>query len=654
GSTYAATAAPDFLTANDAWFMPVVQKTGPDGCLYILDWYDRYHCYQDARRDPQGIDRLKGRLYRVRYENAPRAPRFDLAKETDEQLIERLHSPNVFYRELAQRILCERNDAQTRPKLERLILDVQAPRKARMHALWALVGTGALATPFHQALLEHQDAGYRAWGLRAAGNFGKVDPAVRAKIVSMTADPAADVRLQVAIAARKIAGLDAMPMLIEVLTASAGDELIGHVVWQNLHPLLENEGSRYLQLVAQDKFAASPAVASFLPRVIDRILGSREPANLVALVKSLSADVAGDTSALEKCFATLTTRLETRELAADQLAELRGELDPLVQKILSQPKDDSPYANAALLAATWKDPAALVAVRSFFTSQKQPLRRRSQALDALVAAQDATLEASVAELFAQPHGNPVELRAAALDSLSRVDAPWVARVILTNYPKLEPELKPRAIEVLTERRAWAGQLLDAIGRDEIPATALNANQVRQLIASGDASLVAKVHARWGSLRDSRDPKREEVIARMRPFLRKTPGDPHAGKEVYARVCGQCHKLHGLGQDVGPDITLNGRSSFEQLLSNVFDPSLVIGAAYQARTIVTEDGRVLTGLVVEDGQERVVLKMQGGKQETVPQAEIAEMKTSTLSLMPEDLEKQLKEQELADLFAYITL
>ena len=67
-----ASAEPDFLTANDAWFMPVAQKTGPDGCLYILDWYDRYHCYQDANRDPDGIDRLKGRLYRVRYRDTPR------------------------------------------------------------------------------------------------------------------------------------------------------------------------------------------------------------------------------------------------------------------------------------------------------------------------------------------------------------------------------------------------------------------------------------------------------------------------------------------------------------------------------------------------------------------------------------------------------
>ena len=67
GATYRGEARPDFLSANDAWFMPVSQKTGPDGSLYVLDWYDRYHCYQDANRDPAGIDRLKGRLYRVRY-----------------------------------------------------------------------------------------------------------------------------------------------------------------------------------------------------------------------------------------------------------------------------------------------------------------------------------------------------------------------------------------------------------------------------------------------------------------------------------------------------------------------------------------------------------------------------------------------------------
>ena len=89
--------------------MPVAQKVGPDGCLYVLDWYDRYHCYQDANRDPEGIDRLKGRLYRVRYEDTPRAPAFDLGSESDEALVARLSSPNIYFREAAQRLLAERD-----------------------------------------------------------------------------------------------------------------------------------------------------------------------------------------------------------------------------------------------------------------------------------------------------------------------------------------------------------------------------------------------------------------------------------------------------------------------------------------------------------------------------------------------------------------
>ena len=120
GSTYRGEPVPDFLQANDSWFMPVAQKTGPDGCLYILDWYDQYHCYQDANRDPAGIDRLKGRLYRVRYmEIAPAAFWFDLAKSSDDELIGLLGSENVYDRDIAQRLLTERVSPAIEDRLER-------------------------------------------------------------------------------------------------------------------------------------------------------------------------------------------------------------------------------------------------------------------------------------------------------------------------------------------------------------------------------------------------------------------------------------------------------------------------------------------------------------------------------------------------------
>src|SRR6185503_19558798 len=123
----------------------------------------------------------------------PRAPRFDLARETDPQLMARLASPNVFFRDLAQRILIERNSASTRVALEQLVLDERSPRNARMHALWALVGGGPLAVNFHLGLLSHQDAGLRAWGVRAAANAQDVAPSVRDRVVALAADGEADV-----------------------------------------------------------------------------------------------------------------------------------------------------------------------------------------------------------------------------------------------------------------------------------------------------------------------------------------------------------------------------------------------------------------------------------------------------------------------------
>ncbi len=191
GSTYVGTSRPDFLTANDPWFMPVSQKVGPDGCLYILDWYDRYHCYQDAQRDPKGIDRSRGRIYRIRYKNSPRAPKFDLGKESDDQLIGRLRSPNVYFRETAQRLLAERDTPEIEAKLEKVVLDENESRKTRMQALWTRISCGPLETDFEQKLLAHKDPGFRAWAVRAAGNAGKVDDAVRAKIVGLAQRPGA-------------------------------------------------------------------------------------------------------------------------------------------------------------------------------------------------------------------------------------------------------------------------------------------------------------------------------------------------------------------------------------------------------------------------------------------------------------------------------
>lgn len=281
GSTYFATPEKDFLTANDAWFMPVVQKTGPDGQLYILDWYDRYHCYQDANRDPEGIDRAKGRLYRIRHQDAPRSRPLDFATRRDQFLIRRLAHGNVLFRDLAQRLLSERllddkADPSTREQLQKIVLDDKAPGNARVHGIWVLISAGPLGEAFHVSLLKHSDSLFRSWAVRAAGNQGKVSDAVRELIVKAAADESPDVKLQVAIAARKIEGIDAMPLLIKVLATCGDDKLIPHIVWQNLHPMLETDGDRFMKLVKEYDLKKTPNLAKLMPRVTERLLARKK------------------------------------------------------------------------------------------------------------------------------------------------------------------------------------------------------------------------------------------------------------------------------------------------------------------------------------------------------------------------------------------
>jgi putative heme-binding domain-containing protein len=656
GSTYSAKPAPDFLTAHDPWFMPVAQKTGPDGCLYVLDWYDRYHCYQDAQRDPEGIDRQRGRLYRIRYRDTPRAGLFDLSRESDDQLIERLHSPNVFFRDIAQRLLCERNHPAARSKLERLVLDDQAPRKPRMHALWTLIGTGSLDPPFQLQLLEHKDPGFRAWGVRAAANFQTVSATIRKKIEALARDPSPDVRLQVAVAARKIEGIDPIPVLVAVSASAGDDKLIPGIVWQNLNPLLTERNDQLLHLLAETDARVAPGLARIVPRIVDRLTSNRTTdwSAITVLLKHVIDGKQPDDLLARQCFDTMAVKVQTGEIAEGRLMGLRQTLIPLLRQVLDAKSDGPLRLSAAMLAITLGDPNESLLVRKCFAASMHAEQTRLQALDALIAGGDTGVLTEVATVLADRKRNSTKFRGQVLAALARLSDPKVGEVVLADYPQMEADLQPRAIELLSQRPAWSKQLLEAIGRKMVAANALNVNQVRKLLASKDPEIVKRVKALWGSIREERNPEREKVVAEMRTFLRQNHGDPIAGGRVFKNVCAQCHRIYGEGQDVGPDITANGRSDFDQLLSNVFDPSLVIGAAYQAVTLATTKGQVIVGLVVEDNANRVVLKLQGGKLETIPRGDVDEITVSKVSLMPEGLEKQLKPREIADLFAFLCL
>ncbi len=657
GSTYRATGEPDFLTANDAWFMPVDQKTGPDGCLYILDWYDRYHCYQDANRDPQGIDRLRGRIYRIRYGKAPRRVGFDLEKLPGAKLLRYLEGPNDYFYTTALRILQQRDDPAVRPVLAQWVLDAKRPLPVRLRAFWALLGTGHLEEEFLLRVLAAPENDLRAWGVRAAGNLAPVSDRVAERVAGLAEDSAPEVLLQVATAAGKIEQLDAVELLARVLVRCGNDTLIPHIVWQNLHPRLVREAESFVRHAVELKAWGAEGFRRMWPYLVDRLLARPVQAEPVArLAQALEqARREGDKHAaglVEQMLAQVASRTQSGELSGQGLQSLRKRLLPTLRQLIAD-ASGSLRLQALLLAATWNDRAGVEAARKLVAQSNAPASSRLAALAALVAVQDAqALPLARAILLEKDTSQQVKAR--TVQTLGGLRSPEVAAVLLELYPRLEPPIQAQAVALLCQRADWTRTLLEAMGRKQVPPAALNATLAQSILARGDKQLAELLRRHWGTLRRKRNPQRERVVAQMRYFIRRHPGDPFRGRQVFDKLCGQCHKLFGRGQDVGPDLTSNGRNSFDQLLSNVFDPSLVIGAAYQARTVVTDEGKVLTGLVVEDSPQRVVLKLQGGKQEVIPRDRIEAMQVSPLSMMPEDIEKQLKPQEIADLFAYLTL
>ncbi|REJ96623.1 MAG: hypothetical protein DWQ34_03610 [Planctomycetota bacterium] len=372
-----------------------------------------------------------------------------------------------------------------------------------------------------------------------------------------------------------------------------------------------------------------------------------------SVVTLLGFVLEADENTARECLHTITRAIQNGQVPAERVEGIR---DQLAEKLIPILQDEAHALrfDVALLATGWKDPDGIKVTRNTLANESAEQEQRLAALQALIAAEDENVLDQVRPILEAADPNAAEFHAQVLAALARLSRIEVAELVISQFPEMAPPLQTRGIELLTQRPAWAAALLTAVADKQISKDALNLNQLRRIASFENEDLQQQFQAIYGALREGRDPQREQLVNRMRDLLSETPGDPHAGAKAFKKVCAQCHKIYGEGEEVGPDITRNGRNNWEQLLSNVFDPSLVIGPGYQARQLVTTDGRVLTGLPVEESDQRIILKVQGGKLETIPADQIEAYKVSELSLMPEQLEKLLTEQEIADLMSFLAL
>ena len=212
--------------------------------------------------------------------------------------------------------------------------------------------------------------------------------------------------------------------------------------------------------------------------------------------------------------------------------------------------------------------------------------------------------------------------------------------------------RARAVGVLASRKPSAAALVAAVANGRIDVKDVNVDVVRQMLIHNDAALNTAIEARWGRIRPATPGEKMAYVPVLGRVLNAGQGDLTAGRELFTKHCATCHTLHGQGNKVGPDLTSADRKNRDALLVNILDPSGYVRPEYVAQVAVLNDGRVLTGLVVESSAQQLTIVDAKNQKTTVARGEIDDIQPSTQSLMPERLLETLQPQEVRDLFRYL--
>lgn len=633
GSGFIGQHAPDFLLANDRWSQIISLKYGPDGQVYMIDWYDKNQCHH---REIDGHDRTNGRIFKISYKDISWAP-VDLGKLSSRDLVQMQSHRNNWLARHARRILQERGaDPEVKKSLRELAAQIKEIRVA-LNCLWAEHVTGGLDREAILAGLQSPSAHVRAWNIQLATEQGSPPAEVLAKFAALAeSDPSPVVRLYLASALQRLPLEKRWPVIEKLVQHSddAADHNLPLMYWYAAEPLATADSARALKLATG---SAIPQLAPFMAR---RVAAIGSPEAMATLVDAL-----GDAHSAATQLAILTGTNEALKGRRQVSMPARW---PNVATQLASSNDAQVRSQAMALALTFGDSSALTSFRAALTDAGANLNLRRDALAALLKVHDPELAPSLQRLLADP-----ALRAQALRGLAAYDDAKTPELILDVFPKLTDAERRDAFATLASRVSYARALLDAVASNRIMSKLLTADVIRQLRNHKNAQLDEQIKKVWGSARET-TADRSRLIAQYKAMLTSKPAqpaDPSLGRAMFVKTCQQCHTLFGVGGKVGPELTGSNRADMDYLLSNVLDPSALIGKDYQAHVVSTSDGRVLTGIVRAEDRDSITV-LTATDIVTVPRGEIDERKVSDQSMMPDDLWKPLSDHEIRSLVAYL--
>ena len=636
GSTYRTVDDANLVESPDRWFRPVYCGVGPDGAAYLADWYDTRLSHVSPTDD---WHKESGRVYRIVPEGTKaRYSEGDLFKLSSVELIKRFDHPNKWVRRRAMLELGWRGDKSVVDRLVELV------DEGSLESLWALNLLGELSSERAGKWLDNGDPHIRRWVVRLLGDRHESHP----KLPELaTNDKDVQVRSQLASTAKRLAANDAIP-IIAALLARNEDIDDPHMPLMNWWAL-EAHADAWTQI---ESMLTAPTVWK-LPMFDQHIAGR--------LMQRYAA--AGSQNDLQHCARLL-------DLAPND--ESRGRLMIGINRAFQG--QAVPPLPQSLVAALDQYQAKLGDSGLVLGLRQGKEESVDQAIAALKkASTDLLLQIEIAKTFGEVNlpkavptlvnlatgrgtSEPV-LQRVAMQSLTQYDDDSIPNSLVGSMNSSisgEHGLRSTACRTLASRPAWAKVLLAELNawrlrRDQIPP-----DVVQQLRTYEDPEIVAQVEQAFGKTIDASAPQQAAEMQRLKQLLVAGPGNAEAGKEHFTKRCANCHQLFGEGKKVGPPLDGYERGNLNFWLTSIVGPSLEIREGFQSYLVLTLDGRALNGMIAAQDPKTVTLRNAENQLSVISRDDIDQLKALNTSLMPADVLKEMKDNELRDLFAYLSL
>lgn len=672
GSTFVASRGRDdmeFLASTDSWFRPVNFYVGPDGALYVIDYYRLFiehpeWASSDLQENPEVMSTGSdlGRIYRIVAETpeaqAALARKPTLGTATDAELVTALADVNGWWRRTAQRLLVSGSKTTAATALEAMVESRPTP-VGRLHALWTLEGLGLLQPRLVVPALGDDDPGIRENAIILAERWLS-DAAVVDALLAMVDDPNPRVRFQLLATLGSVDTPASHVAQERLLFDAIEDE------WMQVAALsagTDRAASYLLRALAPDSGLTrveSPGRAAFFDRLGGVIAARERPDELSRVMAALSttggtvhADGRTTVHDDEWWQAALLEGVARGTTGAD---ERRRFFEPHQDTLLTLATGTQPRLRRAavtLLGVSGIDTTS--SARRMLSQAAQTAADDSAAVDArvdavtLLAIADAAGHRSTFERLVET-SVPDPVQVAAVQALGR-DAgnDTTATFLLARWPTLTSAVRTAAASVILARPVGARAMIAALEDGRVEKWMLNFWHKRSLIMHRDA----EIRAAGRALLEESPEARAQVVARYEAAL-SGRGDATRGAAVFARECALCHQIDGQGGvAMGPDLSTIRHRPMPMLLADILEPSRSIAQHYETYQVERTSGEVLMGVIGEQSPTSITFRQGPGQEVTVNRTDIRQMSVVPQSTMPEGLDAQITPEEMADLLVYLT-